>query len=58
MKMTPSTMRLVGILFMLGAALLMVLNLRRVANLRAYWVAIPFFIIGLVFVTRSKNRYR
>lgn len=56
--MTPSTMRLVGVAFMLGAAVLMFLNLRRIANLRSFWVAIPLFIIGLILVSRSKPRYR
>jgi hypothetical protein len=56
--MKPATMRLVGIIFMLAAAVLMILNLRRVANFRSYWVALPLFIIGLIFVTRSKVRYR
>ena len=56
--MTPSTMRLIGILLMLSAALLMILNLRRIANLRSFWVAIPLFVIGLIIVTRSKVKFR
>jgi hypothetical protein len=53
--MKPATMRLVGILFMLAAAVLMVLNLKRVADLGSYWVAIPLFVIGLAFVARSRR---
>lgn len=56
--MTPTTMRLIGILFMLSAAVLMILNLRRVANLRSFWVALPLLIIGIIFVTRAKVKYR
>jgi hypothetical protein len=53
--MTPSTMRLIGIVFMLAAAVLMILNLKRVANLGSYWVAIPLFVIGLALVARSRR---
>jgi hypothetical protein len=55
MKMKPSTMRLVGIIFMLAAVVLMILNLKRVAGLDSYWVAIPLFVIGLAFVARSRR---
>lgn len=53
--MSPSTMRLAGIIFMLVAAALMVLNLKRVADLGSFWVAIPFFIIGLALIARSRR---
>ena len=53
--MTPSIRRVIGILFMLSAALLMILNLKRVADLGSYWVAMPLFIIGLVLVVRAKR---
>lgn len=53
--MTPSTMRLIGAVFMLAAAVLMILNLKRVANLGSYWVAIPLFVIGLAFLARSRK---
>ena len=53
--MKPSTMRLIGVLFMVAAAVLMFLNLKRVANLESYWIAIPLFVIGLAFVARSRR---
>jgi hypothetical protein len=53
--MSPSLTRLIGILFMVAAAVLMFLNLKRVANLGSYWVAIPLFVIGLALVARSKR---
>ena len=56
--MTPATMRMIGVAFMLSAAILLILNLRRVANLRSFWVVIPLFVIGLIFLTRSKPKYR
>jgi hypothetical protein len=54
--MSPATRRLIGLIFMVAAAVLMILNLKRVANLGSYWVAMPLFIIGLVLVARSRQR--
>jgi hypothetical protein len=48
-------MRVIGILFLVAGALLMFLNLKRIANLGSYWIGIPFFVIGLAFVARSKR---
>jgi hypothetical protein len=53
--MTPSTMRLIAILFMLAAVILMVLSLKRVADLGTFWVGLPLFVIGLAFLARSKK---
>ncbi|HYV07225.1 MAG TPA: hypothetical protein VFB82_21700 [Blastocatellia bacterium] len=53
--MSPKTMRLVGIIFLVVAAVLMVLNLKRVADLGTFWVALPVFLIGVVLVARSKR---
>jgi hypothetical protein len=55
MNMSKSTARLLGIIFMLAAAVLMILNLKRVANLGSFWVAIPLFVIGLALLARSKR---
>jgi hypothetical protein len=53
--MTPSTMRLIGTLFMFAALVLMVLSLKRVADLGTFWVGLPLFVIGLAFLARSKK---
>ena len=42
---------------MVAAAVLLILNLKRVANLGTFWVAMPLFIIGLV-LTASARRGR
>jgi hypothetical protein len=55
MNMSPKAMRLAGILFMVAAAVLLILNLKRVANLGSYWTAIPLFIIGLALIARSRR---
>ena len=48
-------MRLAGILLLVVAAVLMILNLKRVADLGTFWVALPIFLIGVVLVARSKR---
>ena len=55
MKMSLKAMRLAGILFIVAAAVLMILNLKRVANLGSYWTAIPLFVIGIALVARSRK---
>jgi hypothetical protein len=55
MNMSPKAMRLAGILFVVAAAVLMILNLKRVANLGSYWTAIPLFIIGIALIARSRK---
>jgi hypothetical protein len=55
MNMSPKAMRIAGIIFMVAAAVLMVLNLKRVADLGSYWTAIPLFVIGIALVARSRK---
>ena len=45
--MTPNILRLLGILFMIAAAVVAVLNLHRVANLGLPWVTFLLFAFGL-----------
>ena len=53
--MAATNMRVVGIVFLGAAALLFILNLKRVANLGTYFVALPLFLIGIIFVARSRK---
>jgi membrane-bound ClpP family serine protease len=53
--MSPATTRLIGVIFMVAAAVLMILNLKRVANLGSYWVALPLFIVGIALLARSRR---
>jgi hypothetical protein len=53
--MTPSTLRLIGLAFIVGAAVLMVLNLKRVADLGTFWVGLPLFFIGVACVVRARR---
>ena len=53
--MTAPTMRLIGTIFLVAAALLLVLNLKRVADLGTFWLGLPLFVIGLAFVARARK---
>ena len=53
--MTPSTLRLIGVAFMAGAAVLMILNLKRVADLGTFWPGLALFFIGVACVVRSRK---
>jgi hypothetical protein len=48
-------MRVIGIVFMVAAAVLMILNLKRVAELGTFWLALPLFVIGLALVARARK---
>lgn len=54
--MTPATMRISGITFLTAAAVVSILNLRRVANLGAFWLIFPLLIIGIAFILRARKR--
>jgi len=48
-------MRVIGIVFMAAAAVLMILNLSRVANLGTFWLGLPLFVIGVAFIARARR---
>jgi hypothetical protein len=47
---------LIGIILLVAAAILAVLNLRRVADLGMTWVSPPLLIIGMVFIILARRR--
>jgi hypothetical protein len=53
--MSAGTLRLIGILFLLSAAVLMILNLKRVADMGTFWVGLPLLLIGVILVARSRK---
>jgi len=58
---TPNILRLFGLLFMVGAAVVAVLNLHRVANLGLTWLTFLLFAFGLAcmgFSTRLARSRR
>lgn len=40
---------------MVLAAALMILNLKRVANLGTFWIGLPLFVIGVACVARARR---
>lgn len=54
--MTPKNMRIIGIAFMVIAAVIAILNLRRVANLGAFYLPSIFIVLGVAFIVRARNR--
>jgi hypothetical protein len=46
----------IGILFLVAAAVVAVLNLKRVADLGMMWLSPPLMIVGLAFVALAARR--
>jgi hypothetical protein len=46
----------IGILFLVAAAVVAVLNLKRVANLGMVWLSPPLLIVGMAFVVLAARR--
>ena len=53
--MTSLVLRLIGILFLVAAVVVAILNLHRVANLGMPWLAPPLMLIGAAFVIGSRR---
>jgi len=53
---SPTALRLIGIILLVAAAVLAVLNLKRVANLGTFWLGAPLLILGVAFVTLARRR--
>lgn len=51
----PNVLRVFGILFLLGAVVVAILNLHRVADLGLPWVAPLLLIFGVVCMTLSRR---
>ncbi|HEY6231309.1 MAG TPA: hypothetical protein VIW64_08590 [Pyrinomonadaceae bacterium] len=54
--MSAKTLRVLGILLLVCAAAVAVLNLKRVANLGMTWLSPPLLIIGLALVAIAARR--
>ena len=54
--MSATTLRLLGILFLVAAAVVAVMNLKRVANLGMFWLSPPLLIAGIALVASAKRR--
>ncbi len=54
--MSNSTLRMLGIVCLVAAIVLAILNLKRVANLGTFWVSTPLLIVGIILITRARRR--
>jgi hypothetical protein len=54
--MSAKTVRLLGIVCLITAALMAVLNLKRVANLGTFWLSAPLLVIGIALVAASRRK--
>lgn len=54
--MSSSVLRNLGILFLIAAAVVAVLNLKRVANLGIMWLSPVLLVIGIAFVVNARKR--
>ena len=53
--MTPTTLRFFGSVFLVAAAVVSILNLKRVADLGAPYLALPLLIIGIALMVRARR---
>jgi hypothetical protein len=54
--LSASALRVIGFLFLVAAAVLAILNLKRVANLGMPWISPPLMIIGIAFVAMAARK--
>ena len=54
--MSVTVLRVIGILFMVAAAVVAILNLKRVANLGMLGLSAPLLIIGMGFLAASRRK--
>ncbi len=54
--MKPSTLRVLGLLCVLAAGLLFVLNLRRFTNLGTYFFASPLLVLGVLLIVLASRK--
>ena len=54
--MSATTLRTIGILILVAAAGVAILNLKRVANLGMMWLVPVLMVIGIGLVVRSRSR--
>jgi tryptophan-rich sensory protein len=55
-NLSAPTLRIIGILILVAAAVVAILNLKRVANLGMMWLVPVLMIIGIGLVVRSRGR--
>lgn len=54
--MSPSAIRIIAILFLIGAIIAAILNLHRVADLRMPWLAPVLIVLGITLMLAARRR--
>jgi hypothetical protein len=54
--LSAAALRLIGFVFLVAAAVVAVLNLKRVADLGMMWLSPPLMIIGIAFIALAARR--
>jgi len=54
--LSVTTLRVIGLLFLVTAAVVAVLNLKRVANLGMMWLSPPLLIVGVALVALAARK--
>ena len=54
--MSPTTLRIIGIVLMIMAAIIAVLNLKRAADVGAFFLPAILIVIGAGCILRARNR--
>ncbi|MGH9873763.1 MAG: hypothetical protein ACRD9S_15040 [Pyrinomonadaceae bacterium] len=54
--MSATTLRVIGFLFLVAAAIVAIMNLKRVANLGMVWLSPPLMIVGIALLAVSRRK--
>jgi hypothetical protein len=54
--LSATTLRVIGFLFLVAAAVVAVLNLKRVANLGMMWLSPPLLIVGIAMIALTARK--
>lgn len=55
-NLSAQTLRILGILMLVAAAVIAILNLKRVANLGMLWLNAPLLVIGIALIVAARRR--
>jgi hypothetical protein len=54
--LSAKTLRILGFVFLVAAAVVAILNLKRVAGLGMFWLSAPLLIVGVALMASSRRK--
>ena len=54
--MSAKTLKIIGVLFLVAAAVVAVLNLKRVADLGMFWFSPPLLVVGIALIASARRK--